>query len=73
MVLNASMKTKMTVSLDTQLVQFLGRYQSKHQIKTRSETLEVAVSELRRAHLRSEYAAAAQDLEYLADTRAWIN
>jgi metal-responsive CopG/Arc/MetJ family transcriptional regulator len=66
-------KTKIAVKLDTELVQFLEHYQNLHQIKTRSETLEVAIRELRRAHLRSEYAAAAQDPEYLADLQAWIN
>jgi metal-responsive CopG/Arc/MetJ family transcriptional regulator len=73
MVLNSSVKTKMTVNLDTQLVQFLEHYQNKHQIKTRSEALEVAIRELHRVHLRSEYAAAAQDLEYLEDIQAWVN
>ena len=67
------MKTKIAVKLDTELVRFLEHYQNLHQIKTRSETLEVAIRELRRAHLRSEYAAAAQDPEYLADLQAWIN
>jgi metal-responsive CopG/Arc/MetJ family transcriptional regulator len=66
------MKTKMTANLDTQLVQFLEHYQNLHQIKTRSETLEVAIRELRRVHLRNQYAAASQDLDYLADVRAWI-
>jgi metal-responsive CopG/Arc/MetJ family transcriptional regulator len=67
------MKTKVAVKLDNQLVRFLEHYQNKHQIKTRSETLEVAIRELRRVHLRSEYAAAAQDLEYLEDMQAWVN
>jgi metal-responsive CopG/Arc/MetJ family transcriptional regulator len=67
------MKTKIAVKLDTELVRFLEQYQNKYQIKTRSETLEVAIRELRRVHLRSEYAAAAQDLEYLEDMQAWVN
>ena len=73
MVLNSIVKTKIAVKLDAELVRFLEHYQNKHQIKTRSETLEVAIRELRRAHLRSEYAIAAQDPEYLADLQAWIN
>jgi metal-responsive CopG/Arc/MetJ family transcriptional regulator len=72
MVLNLSVKTKIAVKLDPELVRFLEHYQNKHQIKTRSETLEVALRELRRAHLRREYAAAAHDLEYLDDIQAWI-
>jgi metal-responsive CopG/Arc/MetJ family transcriptional regulator len=67
------MKTKITVKLDAELVRFLEHYRNRHQIKTRSETLEVAIRELRRAHLRSEYAAAAQDPEYLEDIQAWVN
>jgi Arc/MetJ-type ribon-helix-helix transcriptional regulator len=67
------MKTKIDVRLDTELMRFLEHYQNRHQFKTRSETLEVAIRELRRTYLRSEYAAAAQDPEYLVDTRAWIN
>jgi metal-responsive CopG/Arc/MetJ family transcriptional regulator len=67
------MKTKIVAKLDAELVRFLEHYQNKHQIKTRSETLEVAIRELHRVHLRSEYAAAAQDLEYLEDIQAWVN
>ena len=66
------MKTKIVAKLDAELVQFLEHYQSKHQIKTQSETLEVAIRELRRAHLRNEYAAAAQDPEFLADVQKWL-
>jgi metal-responsive CopG/Arc/MetJ family transcriptional regulator len=66
------MKTKITVKLDAELVRFLEQYQNEHQIKTRSETLEVAICELRRTYLRSEYAAAAQDHEYFAEIQAWI-
>jgi hypothetical protein len=65
------MKTKIVAKLDAELVRFLEHYQTKHQIKTRSEALEAAIRELRRAHLRSEYAAAAQDPEYLADIQIW--
>jgi hypothetical protein len=73
MVLNFIVKTKIVATLDAELVQFLERYQTRHQIKSRSETLEVAIRELRRAHLRNEYAAAAQDPDYLADVQAWVN
>jgi metal-responsive CopG/Arc/MetJ family transcriptional regulator len=66
------MKTKIVAKLDAELVRFLEHYQNKHQIKTRSETLEVAIRELRHVHLRSEYAAAAQDLEYLEDVQKWM-
>jgi metal-responsive CopG/Arc/MetJ family transcriptional regulator len=73
MVLNFSVKTKIVVKLDVELVRFLEHFQSRHQIKTRSETLEAAIRELRRVHLRNEYAAAAQDLEYLVDIQVWVN
>jgi hypothetical protein len=65
------MTVKISANLDTGLVQFLEHYQTKHQIKTRSEALEAAIRELRHAHLRSEYAAAAQDPDYLADIQIW--
>jgi hypothetical protein len=72
MVLSFSVKTKIVAKLDVELVRFLEHYQSRHQIKTRSETLEAAIRELRCVHLRNEYAAAAQDPEYLADVQKWM-
>ncbi len=72
MVLDFSVKTKIVAKLDVELVRFLEHYRNRHQIKTQSETLEVAIRELRRAHLRSEYTAASQDLEYLADVQMWL-
>ncbi len=65
------MTIKVSANLDSGLVTFLERYQQQHGLKTRSEALEEAIRELRQAHLRSEYAAAAQDPDYLADVKRW--
>jgi Arc/MetJ-type ribon-helix-helix transcriptional regulator len=66
-----NMVTKISANVDTELVTFLERYQVKRGLKTRSEALEDAIRELRRAHLRAEYAAAAQDPDYLSDLKRW--
>lgn len=65
------MNTKISANLDTELVAFLEKYQQRQGLKTRSEALEDAIRELRRAHLRAEYAAAAQDPDYLSDVKRW--
>jgi len=65
------MTAKISANLDTELIAFLERYRQRQGFKTRSEAIEQAIRELRRAHLRSEYAAAAQDPEYLADVKLW--
>ncbi len=66
-----NMFTKISANVDTELVAFLEKYQQRRGLKTRSEALEDAIRELRRAHLRAEYAAAAQDPDYLADVKRW--
>jgi Arc/MetJ-type ribon-helix-helix transcriptional regulator len=65
------MTIKISANLDTGLVAFLERYREHRGLKTRSEALEDAIRELRQAHLRSEYAAAAQDPEYISDVKFW--
>jgi metal-responsive CopG/Arc/MetJ family transcriptional regulator len=65
------MTTKISANLDSTLIAFLERYQAQRGLKTRSEALEDAIRELRQTHLRSEYAAAAQDSEYLSDVKFW--
>jgi hypothetical protein len=66
-----NMITKISANVDTELVTFLEKYQQRQGLKTRSEALEDAIRELRRSHLRSEYAAAAQDPDYLNDVKRW--
>lgn len=66
-----NMTTKISANLDSTLIAFLERYQAQRGLKTRSEALEDAIRELRQAHLRSEYAACAQDPEYLSDVKFW--
>jgi Ribbon-helix-helix protein, copG family len=65
------MTIKINANVDAELVAFLERYQAKRGLKTRSEALEDAIHELRRWHLRDEYAAAAQDPDYLNDVKRW--
>ena len=65
------MTTKISANLDSALVAFLERYQRAHGLKTRDEALEDAIRALCRTQLRVEYAAAAQDPDYLADAKHW--
>ncbi len=65
------MRVKISANLDTELIGFLERYRQRHGLKTRSQALEKAIRELRRADLRSEFAAAAKDPDQQADADWW--
>lgn len=61
--------TKLSVSIDRQLLTFLEGYQHEHQIKSKSEVISEALRLLRERELETQYAAAMQ--EWQGEAGAW--
>jgi Arc/MetJ-type ribon-helix-helix transcriptional regulator len=66
-----SMKTTLNVTVEPDLAEFLERYRSSHQLKTRSEAVEAAIRTLRHAELERDAQEAANDPEQQADADWW--
>ena len=65
------MKSTLNVTVESDLAEFLERYRSTHQLKTRSEAVEAAIRSLRREELERDARAAANDPEQQADANWW--
>jgi Arc/MetJ-type ribon-helix-helix transcriptional regulator len=65
------MKATLNVTVETDLAEFLERYRTQHQLKTRSEAVEAAIRTLRRSELERDALLAANDPEQQADADWW--
>lgn len=63
--------TKLSVSVDSQLAQFIKRYQAAHGITTKSEVVERALSLLQKNELRQQYAEAYQEWVESGEAELW--
>jgi Arc/MetJ-type ribon-helix-helix transcriptional regulator len=64
-------KATLNVTVEPELADFLDRYRSNHQLKTRSEAVEAAIRTLRRIELERDAEEAANDPEQQADADWW--
>ena len=65
------MKATLNVTVERELADYLERYRTSHQLRTRSEALEEAIRTLRRAELERDAILAASDPEQQADADWW--
>ena len=65
------MKATLNVTVDRELADYLERYRSSYQLRTRSEALEDAIRALRRAELERDAILAASDPEQQSDADWW--
>ncbi len=65
------MKATLNVTVERELADYLERYRTSHQLRTRSEALEEAIRTLRRAELERDAILAASDLDQQADAAWW--
>ncbi|GGO39247.1 CopG family transcriptional regulator [Deinococcus humi] len=61
--------SKLSISLNAQLVDFLEHYQAAHQIRSRSEVISEAVALLQERELEQQYAEALE--EWAPEADAW--
>jgi Arc/MetJ-type ribon-helix-helix transcriptional regulator len=63
--------TKLGVSVDSQLAQFIERYQAAHGKPTKSEVVQLALSLLQKNELRQQYAEAYQEWLESGEAEVW--
>ncbi|WP_337867862.1 hypothetical protein [Meiothermus sp.] len=63
--------TKLSVSVDSQLAQFIERYQAAHGMPTKSEVVERALSLLQKNELRRQYTEAYQEWLESGEAEVW--
>lgn len=64
---------KISMSIDSSLVQFIESYQSKHHLSSRSEVMTEALNLLRQQDLREQYRAAMIEWCESEDAALWEN
>jgi len=63
--------SKLSISLESPLVDFLAQYQETHGLRTRSEVIAQALTLLRDRDLEQQYAQAAAEWAAGPDAEAW--
>jgi len=62
---------KLSVSVDSQLAQFIERYQEAHGVPTKSEVVERALELLQKNELRQQYAEAYKEWAESGEAELW--
>ncbi len=65
--------SKLSVTVEPELYQFLERYQSDHHLSTKSEVVERALKLLRKNELERAYEEAAEEWAANPDAALWEN
>ena len=63
--------TKLSVSVDHQLAQFIERYQATHRVSTKSEVVERALELLQKSELKQQYAEAYREWAESGEAELW--
>lgn len=63
--------TKLSISVDPSLAQFIDRYQAGNNVSTKSEVIERALKLLQKAELQREYAEAYAEWEHTGEAALW--
>jgi Arc/MetJ-type ribon-helix-helix transcriptional regulator len=63
--------TKLSISVDPSLARFVEHYQKRHDIPTKSEVVERALTALREAELAQQYADAYREWAETEDAELW--
>ncbi|PTA66377.1 type II toxin-antitoxin system ParD family antitoxin [Deinococcus arcticus] len=62
---------KMSVSLESTLIEFVMHYQKAHQIRSKSEVIARALTLLREHELETQYAAALEEWQASGEADLW--
>lgn len=63
--------SKLSISLETPIAEFIEQYQQSHGIKTKSEVVSLALRLLREEELKQQYAAAWAEWKESGEAETW--